>query len=633
MAARDRQNESIFSTVRGRIRRAGSSGGSSGTTASTMTGRRVAQILLIVIVATILLVTRLFYLQVVKADELSTTAREFRTRSYTQEAMRGDILDSSGAVLATSVERYNVRVNQAEIPQYVKRDENGDIEGVGAAAAAKELAPLLDMDRAELGGLLMGTDEKQSQWQLIKSDISPEKWREINALGIRGIYPERFMRREYPNGDVAGNILGYTGQTAEDETVVGRAGIEQSMDSHLAGTNGSLTVEVGPAGTVFPQGAREETPAVDGGSVQLTIDRDLQAIAQEAVQKSVDENSAQWGTAVVVEVGTGRVLALADSNSPDPSNLASVNPEDWNSRAVSAIVEPGSTGKLVTFSAAIDSGAVEPLDLYQVSSRITMPNGESIRDNDPHPTENMTVAGILAKSYNSGLVQIGDEIPDSKRYEYMLDFGLGQKTGIELPNEQAGTLTSYETWAPRTHYTTMFGQAWSLTTLQLAQIAATIGNDGVRVPLHITDGIYETDGSFTPTTVGESTQAISAETSQTMLQMMQAVTDPYSTGWLAAVDGYNVAGKTGTAQVPGPDGRLTGRVGTFAGVIPAEDPQIAVGVVIYNGAGPGYGGTTAAPVFADIAEFAMRQLKVPPSTEPLYRYPWTETELNAETNK
>ena len=595
--------------------------------ARAVTRKRLTSITALVLGIAILLSFRLIYLQVVQADTLSETAREFRSRSYPLEAKRGDIFDAHGAVLATSLERYNVRVDQTEIVDYISRDEFGMIDGAGAAAAARKLIPYVTMDQAELGGFLMG-GEKKSQWQLLVSDISPEEWREINALGIRGIYPERFMQRQYPNANTAGTVLGYLGQTEESSTPEGRAGIEQSFNSVLAGTPGSVQFEVGPSGTVFPNSERYETPAVDGGDVHLTIDRDLQRAAQDALDDVVSGSGAEWGTAIVIEVGSGRVLALADSNSPDPANLAATDPKHWNSRAVSAIVEPGSTGKVVTYATALNEGAVEPLDLFLVSTPMEMPNGEVIRDNDSHPAEMMTVAGTLAKSYNTGLVQIGDLVPDETRYQYQLDFGLGQKTGIELPGEQAGLVHPVENWGSRERYTTMFGQSWSATTLQLGQMMSVIANDGALIPIHIVDGVESLDGEYTPGTVGESRQVITPETADEMLAMMQAVTDSYSTGWRVRVDGYNVAGKTGTAQVPDETGALTKRAGTFVGAIPAENPQIIVASIVYNAGGAGYGGDTAAVVFSQTAEFAMRQQKIPPSTDELVRLPWTETELD-----
>lgn len=620
-------DQQVASAMRATIRRGFGSGKGPDLQARRTTNHRLRAIVGVVLVMALVLGARLVYLQVIQAGTLSETAREFRSRTYPLEAKRGNILDANGAVLATSLERYNVRADQTEIAEFVTRDDEGEIIGAGAAAAAKELAPVLKMDPAELGGLLLG-GEKKSKWQLVTSDISPDEWRAINALGIRGIYPERFMQRQYPNGRTAGTILGYLGQTEDSSTPIGRAGIEQQFNELLSGKAGMLQVEVAAGGTVFPNSERRETPAVDGGSVHLTIDSDLQKATEDALNGVVKGQGAEWGTAIVIEVGTGRVLALADSNSPDPANLSATDPKDWNSRAVSAIVEPGSTGKVITYSAALNEEKITPLDLFLVSTPMKMPNGEVIKDNDPHPAEKMTVAGTLAKSYNTGLVQIGDKLEDAVRYDYMKKYGLGELTGIDLPGEQKGVLPSHESWGGRTHYTTMFGQSWSATTLQLGQMMSVVANKGVYTPLHIVDGVKTVSGEYTPRAVGQSRQVISEKTAHTMLDMMQAVTDLHSTGWRAKVDGYNVAGKTGTAQVPDASGALTKRAGTFVGAIPAENPKIVFASIIYNAHGAGYGGDTAAAVFSGTAEFAMRQMKVPPSQVPLVRLPWTLNELH-----
>ncbi|WP_216378948.1 peptidoglycan D,D-transpeptidase FtsI family protein [Arcanobacterium phocae] len=597
-----------------------------GIAARKVTNKKLSKTIFVVVIVAAVLAARLFYLQVISGPQLSKTARELRSQAISLEAKRGDIVDVHGAILATSIERYNVRVNQVEIANYREYNDDDTLVGAGAAAAAKQVAPLLDMDEAELAGIFLGGAEK-NQWELVKRDVSPDKWRAISKLDIHGIYPERYMQRSYPNGYVAGNILGYTGVTAEDNTLAGRAGIESTYDKLLAGKNGQLSVEVGPAGTVFPQGARKEVPAVDGGTVKLTIDRDLQLATQEALDSAVQKNHAEWGSAVVIEIGTGRILALGDSSAPDPSNLEKVNPEDWNSRAVQAIVEPGSTGKVITLSAALDKGVITPTDTFLVPDHLQMPNGQVISDNDHHATDTMTVAGIIGKSYNTGLVQMGDRVDDSYRYNMLHKFGIGQKTGVELPGEATGILNPYESWDNRTHYTTMIGQAWAASTLQLGQMISIIGNDGVKIPLHIVDGIYDKKGNFEPTVIGASEQVVSADTAKTANTILQGVTRPDSTGRLASVPGYNVAGKTGTAEVPDENGNLTKRVGTFVGLIPAEKPQLAVAVVIYNAAGAGYGATTAAPVFGDIGKFAMRSMGVAPSQEPLVTYPWRQSEI------
>lgn len=603
-------------------------------TSLSLVSRRLVVITAFFLLGVFLLFFRLFFLQVSAADTLARTASTFRTNTYVLHSKRGDIVDSSGAVLATSVERYNVGVNQQLIGGYVRYEEDGKtVSGTGAAAAAEALAPILELDRAELGGILLGegAQEDRSTFVYIKKDISPETWREVKELGIPGIEPEQYMKRVYPNGSVAGNILGYVGLTGtgDDEVPIGQMGIEASQEEILHGVDGEMTVET-VSGAVLPSGHEETIPAIDGGSVKLTIDRDLENSLMGAVDEAVRRHSAKWGAAVVIEVGTGRVLALVDSDSPDPSNLKATSAENWGSRAVQAPIEPGSTGKLITFSAVLEEGTVDPYTMFTVPYEITMPNGETIHDSEDHPTEQMTVAGILAKSFNTGLIQIGDTIKDDVRFSYLKKFGIGEKTGIELPAESSGLLTAPKKWDRRSHYTTMFGQGWAATTLQLGQVAATIANDGVRVPLHIVESVTDVNGTEIPTAIGQAERVISPETAQTMLKMMQGVTLKDSTAPAAAIEGYNVAGKTGTAQMPDENGNLTKRVSSFVGILPADDPQIAIAVAVYGAAGTAYGGDVAAPVFKEVGTFAVRQLGIPPSSEPLYKYPWTASQLRAE---
>lgn len=584
---------------------------------------RLRLILALFAIGTALLALRLVDLQVIRADALADTAVQFRSRTYTLPAERGQILDANGQVLATSQERYNIAVNQNLVESYVRYGEDGEVTGQGVVAASEDLAPILGIEETRLAGLMLGGETKSS-WVYIARDVSPETWRTINSFGIPGVEPESYMKREYPNGRLGSSVIGFLGED-DDGNYGGQSGIELTRDNVLSGEDGSLTVEISRSGAVIPSGRRIEQPAVHGGDVTLTIDADLEYALQTALDESVSAHGAKWGSAVAIEVGTGRVLALADTHTFDPSNPGAGG--TIGSRAVQSPVEPGSTGKLVTFSAAFDQGTITPTDTFLSQTPMEMPNGEVIRDNDPHGAEEFTVAGTYAKSYNTGLVQIGDTISDETRYDYMLKYGLGSPTGIELPAESSGILHDPADWGPRGRYTTMFGQAYALTTVQLGQIIATIANDGVQVPLHIIDSVTHADGTVEPTVVGESERVISSETATTMMEVMQQVTMDGSTGWAARVDGYNVAGKTGTAQVPGPDGALNNRVGTFVGAIPAEDPQIAIAVVTYSTSGPGYGGEVAAPVFADFSAFAMRHMGVPPSTVPLVHYPWTATEM------
>ncbi|MCI6574210.1 MAG: penicillin-binding protein 2 [Actinomycetaceae bacterium] len=603
--------------------RAQGSGKGADHAARVTTNRRLRITVIIVLVMALLLGGRLLYLQVIRAPALADVAKDFRTASYKQQALRGDIVDTQGTVLATSVPRYNVRADQVALEDYVSYSEDGKtIVGVGPAAAAKKLAPVLGVDEARLGGTLLGPrGENTNQWALIASGLSSDQWQKVKDLGIHGIYPERYMERIYPNGNTAGNVLGYVGQSADDELVRGRAGIESSMDKTLAGQDGSISAEVGPYGTTFPDSERVTKKAVDGREVQLTLDADIQRAAQDAVDAQVKKTHATWGTAVVLEIGTGAILTLADSASPDPSQLNKTSTENWGARSVSSAVEPGSVGKLMTLAAAIDQQKVTPLTPVTVASNMTMPNGEEISDADNHATETMTVAGGLAKSYNTAMVQVGDTISDQVRYSYLQKFGLGKPTGIELPAETSGLLRPYDQWGSRDHYMTMIGQALSVNTLQLAQMVAVFGQQGTLIPPHIVQGYEDESGVYTPTVVGTAQRVVSKETAQTMLQVMQGVTrDGATAGKLGRIAGYNVAGKTGTGENADSSGALTNTVTSFVGIVPADSPRVAIAVTLYFQGS--YVPGAAVPVFQKIGEYTMRDLKVSPSTQPLFEYPW-----------
>lgn len=595
---------------------------SPGNGAFTFNYRRWRYLVYALVAVFIFVAYRLFMLQVVHSQELSEQAKAARTRTSTLLAQRGDILDSEGNPLATSVERVNLVVDQTLIHDYIHRDsETRKIVGTGAAEAARLMAPILGRDRLELGAELVG----DKRWVMVAKNLLPSTYNEIAALRIRGVFPERAFERIYPNDDLAGTAVGFTAiPSAEGEQVpVGVAGLESYFDADLTGRDGQRSYEAGFSNKVIPTTDQVVNPAVPGKTVHTTINRDIQRVAEDAINKAVADHSATWGTMVVTEVGTGRILALADSGRLDPNDPGKVSAQNRESHAVSSPTEPGSTGKLPTFAAAFDQKTITPVSAFPTAYRMTMPNGEVISDNDVHAAETLTVAGILAKSYNTGLVQIGDTVKDEKRYEYMRKFGLGAPVGIEMPAESSGILRPWDKWGPRDRYTNMFGQGFSLTAVQLAGIVHAIANDGVYIAPHLTDGLSDPGSErVTPVALPREERIISSEAAANMVAIMEEGTRQGGTSVTARVDGYRVAGKTGTAQTADAAGPLHGRVGTFVGIIPADNPRIAVSVVIYLPQGLGYGSLTAAPAFKTVATFAMRELGVPPSATEHTPLPW-----------
>ncbi len=563
---------------------------------------------------------RLVYVQAVQGPRLAGEALQSRLRTYEIQAPRGDIVDVDGEVLATSVQRYNVGVNQGKVAtfRHLEEDEDGEtvLVGTGAAAAADLLAPLLGRDPAELGAQMVG----DSTFTYLAKGLSPSQWREIRALGIPGIEPESVTDRLYPNGTTAGNILGFVKREGSD--LIGNAGIEFKFDEELHGRNGSETVEIGNGGQVIPTGMYEVTEGEPGDTLRLTIDRDVQYVAQQALDETVSKYGAHWAGIAVMEIGTGRMLVLADSGAVDPGNVTATPERARGARSVSAPYEPGSTGKLLTIAAAIDDGVVEPLTTFTVPDRMVI-DGQLFRDHEPgHPEQEMTVAGILATSSNVGTVLVGNLMEDAHRYEYMRAFGFGSQTGIELPGESAGILYEPDDWDGRTRMTTMFGQGYAVTLAQNVAMVAVLGNGGVHVPPTLVESIEHPDGSVTVPDVPEERRVVSEETAATMIAMMEGVVQPGGTAPKAAIDGYRVAGKTGTAQTADGTGRLNAVVANFVGLVPADDPRFAVAVAVYRPSSGFYGGTIAAPVFKEVAEFALHDAGVKPSSGSAATFPW-----------
>lgn len=596
---------------------------SPGDGAFTFNYRRWRWVVYAVVAVFIFVAYRLVMLQVVHSQELSEQAKAARTRTSTLLAQRGDILDGEGNPLATSVERVNLVVDQTLIREYIHRDpKTRKILGTGAAEAARLMAPILDRDRLELGAELVG----ERRWVMIARNLLPSTYNDIDALRIRGVFPERSFERIYPNDDLAGTAVGFTAiPSAEAEQVpVGVAGLEAYFDTDLTGRDGQRSYEAGFSNKVIPTTDQVIDPAQPGKTVHTTINRDIQRVAEDAINQAVSDYHATWGSMVVTEVGTGRILALADSGRLNPNDPGKTAAQDRQAHSVSSPTEPGSSGKLPTFAAAFDQGTITPTSTYPVAYKMTMPNGQVISDNNQHASQTMTVAGILAKSYNTGLVQIGDTVSDELRYDYLRKFGLGSPVGIELPAESSGILKPYTEWGPRDRYTNMFGQGFSLTAVQLAGIVHAIANDGVYIAPHLTDGLSDFGSDkVTPVGLPREERIISSEAAANMIAIMEEGTRDGGTSVPARVDGYRVAGKTGTAQTADAAGPLHGRVGTFVGIIPADDPKIAVSVMVYLPSGVGYGSIVAAPAFQKVATFSMRELGVPPSQSEHTPIPWT----------
>ena len=406
---------------------------------------------------------------------------------------------------------------------------------------------------------------------------------------------------------MAGNVLGFTHEGEHNRELIGAAGLELTQNKVLTGTDGKGSEEVGRSGVIIPTGEQEDEPARPGATVRTTLNPDLQSIAQETIDKTVAAQHADWGIVMAMEPATGKVVVLADSNSVDPSDPSATSEENRTARSVQAVFEPGSVGKVVTFATALEEGVIKPEDTWTIPYTWTSASGQTFKDSHEHETQTMTTAGVLAESSNVGTVQIGEKLADDVRYDYMKRFGWGQATGIEMPAESDGILYPPSSWDDRTRYATMFGHGVAGTALQSLQVLATVANKGVRVAPRVIDAWIDADGKETPQARPEEVRVVSEATAKTLTEMLIGVTQEGGTAESASINGYLVAGKTGTTEILTDDST----VASFVGFLPARNPALAIAVIVNRPEGI-FGGTVAAPVFREVALAAMQALNIAP---------------------
>lgn len=530
---------------------------------------------------------RIFELMIVQGDDLARKGQNQRIRTFPLPADRGPIYDSQGAPLAITVESRNLTVDQTLV-----RDPARD---------AARLAPMIGADVSELQKKLTGTD----RFVYLAKGLTPEKWRQIKDMNIRGLFGERTTARTYPGGELGANILGYVNSEG-----VGSGGIEMKLDKLLAGTDGSRTFETGAAGQAIPTAEQVVREAVPGRGVQLTINRDIQYVAQQSIAQRVRFAAADSGSVVVIEAKTGRILAMATAPVFNPNDVSRAKKANMGNRITSDIYEPGSTGKVITMAAVIEEGKVTPTTKIVVPPVLTRA-GHTTHDHVDHGTLRLTVNGILAESSNIGTILCADKIGGDKLYAYQRKFGVASPTGLDFPGESNGLLPSPDKWWGTTFQALAYGQSYSLTSLQVANVYATIANNGVRNVPRLVDGYVNTDGTFEPAPTKPGVRVVSRKTARTVAQMLENVVTE-GTGKPAAIPGYRVAGKTGTAE-RAINGAYSGYNSSFIGFAPADDPEIVVQVVLENPRNGHYGSTLGGPVFKTVMSYALAELKIPPS--------------------
>lgn len=541
---------------------------------------------------------RLVWLQGMDASGYALAASNEKFGKVTLHAARGTILDRNGVPLAYTADAKDIVVD----PTMIKANDRAEY--------ARMLAPIVRRPVGEVLTKLSGT----SHYALLATALSPAVAKSVEDLRLNGnplpgVFSQATVQRLYPGQTTGANVVGLV---QSDGT--GAAGIEYSYDSQLRGTDGSISYEKDSLGNVNPAGAITRKAAVDGGTVRLTIDQDLQYTVQTLLDSSIKESQATSGQVTVLDVKTGQVLAMASSGTFNPQQPSTVGNQSLNPN-VQQVFEPGSANKIVTMTAALQKGLITPRTVLPVADTIDM-GGITVHDAWWHPVQKFTATGVLAESSNVGTLMIAQKVGKQAFYDYLQKFGLGQPTGIELPGESPGLLPPINTWSGASFANLPIGQGVAMTSLQLASMYQTVANNGVRIPPRIVSSVTGADGVPTVTAQPAGIPVMSATTATTLRTMLESVTLPGGTGKRAAVPGYRVAGKTGTAQQLDP---ATGQYSnskywdTFAGMAPADAPRFAVSIMINNPAHGLEGGDVAAPLFHHIAAYELAAAKIAPS--------------------
>lgn len=579
--------------------------------------RRVTAALALVLLFVGVLMFRLVDIQVVRAAELNDASVGKRSVPVVTKSIRGDITDRNGAVLATTELRYDVQLSPKNVSSFFRANGEGNIE-VAEAEAFAEIAAVTGQSADEIKKIVSDALKKdaKSDFAYVKRSVDLAQLTALKKLNIPWITFDQNPSRVYPNGAVGGNLVGFVGSDNQAQ-----AGIEMSQDSCLAGTDGTATYERGADGVALPGSTVVTDEVVNGGTVELTLDRDLQWQVQQAVNQQATKVRAEWAMAIVMNAKTGEIVAVGEDNSVDPNNVSATPAEKREARSYVAPYEPGSTFKTITAAALFDSGRATPLSQILTPGQFSTPEGAKFTDSKAHGNLRYTMTGVMVQSSNIGISLLGSQLSNEQRYKYLSKFGIGQSTQSGMPLEDSGLLMSWEDWDVQTQYTTMFGQGVSSTLVQTAGVFQTIANDGVRIPPALVKECVTESGEVHKHDAGEPVKVISPEAAATTTTVLENVAQQSWTSKYASIPGYRVAAKTGTAEQPdGRGGYRKSYVHTYAAFYPADDPQF---VTVFSVAHPaaGDGGVAAASGFKSVAEATIKAFHIPPSTGSATVYP------------
>jgi cell division protein FtsI (penicillin-binding protein 3) len=541
-------------------------------------------------------VGRAFYLQILQHEALVKKADKQHQHRVDLTPARGSILDRNGTTLAESIHMDSCYAE----PRRIK-----DVEGTAGV-----LAPILGVSKSELVAKL--SVNKSFIW--VERWLPPEVATRVKNMKLPGIGFAPESKRFYPNMEIAAHVIGFTGRDPN-----GLEGIELKYDSTILGNTGYMITERDALGrniAIMNTVIKDSSP---GKSVVLTLDKTIQFITEKELARAVTESNAKSGMALVMESDTGKILAMANYPTFNPNAYSRYSLSHLRNHVVTDSFEPGSTFKVFTIAAAVDTGTVKPTDMYNCENGTYRIADRTIHDDHPH--SRLTVSEIIKYSSNIGSAKIGFKMGEEKLASYLRKFGFGSRTGIDLPGEAAGSLKKH--WYVIDLATTAFGQGVSLSVIQLTTALSAIANGGNLMRPYLVEQILDDSGTivqkFEPQVVR---RVISPETAQKVTKMMETVTGDGGTGTKAALDGFRVAGKTGTAQKVDPVTHTysSKRIGSFVGFVPAEKPKLTIAVIIDEPQGIKYGGIVAAPAFRGIAQNSLAYLKITP-TVPLAKVP------------
>ena len=581
---------------------------------------RIAILFTVILGVLAIFAAQLVRVQVIQASEYQLKATTEMQSTRVIQAPRGEITDVNGVAFARSVSAINIVVDQTQITD--------------PARVATFVAPILGLSETDIQTSITGT----RKYAIVMRNARPAMWDQLTEAlydynkvlenkdlekRIIGFFPERVFIREYPSGELISSLIGFVRSDG-----VGASGIESGLNSIIKGTEGRYSYARGN-GAEIPGSQQELVAAKAGTNIRLTINRDVQWVAAEAIASAVKSSAASSGTVIVMDPKTGAIVAHATAPTFNPNNTKKVALSLMRNPSVQDVYEPGSTGKVMTMAAALEEKTITPTTVFSVPYSLTR-GGTKFHDHDKHPVQYLTSSGILAVSSNTGTIKVGETLSHDTLHSYLTKFGIGIKTGSGLPGESAGILRPVSDWSGTTAPTVSFGQGYSLTAMQATSVFATIANNGVRVSPTVIAGTSDASGHFTPAKNRTTTRVISEDTAVKLRLMMENVVSAHGTAPSAAIPGYRVAGKTGTAmRYDSRTQRYSGYTASFIGFAPADSPRYVISVTLQEPKNGYYGGALGGPVFKKVMSFVLQSEHVAPTGTKVLPVALNKAELKA----